>query len=698
VELFVTWCFCYGARDEWAAPLEIRVDSGASCRDTSNCRLCAAAAQSKLLYAAATPSSDLNPQYKCQDQICQQTRPKSALWEQICSFELKDQELLRASMEALVNSLDTAALSREQLEAELTKLRSENDQLRMDADDPFQLLRDLPEDEPRPSPSKLNRGKASASGERRASTARRAPLGPPPPRRGTLDITKFFAPDEAARYRRCADKGAAEAAVRAARAAEKERAKPPDVIKEWAARHPNSGEIAQLGGEMVAAVSRGTTSLPLDQLVQMGFERGAAAATLVACANDVTQAASLLSEAADMARIKREEHLRRDKTWRKRGQYEAKLAGLDHKGPQHVAALALTQPTIPLALLEAPSVDCVWDFIESTNEEYDRLHEAYERQFWGERMALSSADYSPENESASKEALEAFLRDSDRLAKCHSLKEGLFTTERQKTILDGFVRVFDAYQMDPAAVSMRSDCVPLERALTDQRKALTLSVDGAPKSAPQLRTILRTSADENTRERAWNELRRVGPCIADGLCALVKRRNAMARALGFEDFYDYKVTKTEGFGKKKLFEMLDALRDGTSALNERARASLDDDDRKPWNISRATSGDETALDAYFPFGKALEAWGRSFAALGIRYRGSTMTLDLLERQNKYSNGFCHWPRTAYVRRDHSLRPSATNFTSLCDPLQTGSGRVALKTLMTVWKSTSESGCLRVDGV
>ena len=172
----------------------------------------------------------------------------------------------------------------------------------------------------------------------------------------------------------------------------------------------------------------------------------------------------------------------------------------------------------------------------------------------------------------------------------------------------------------------------------------------------------------------------------------------MARALGFDDFYDYKVSKTEGFGKRRLFEMLDALRDGTATLNERARASLNESDRKPWNISRSTSGDEAQLDAYFPFGKALEAWGRSFAALGIRYRGSTMTLDLLERQNKYSNGFCHWPRCAYVRRDHSLRPSSTNFTSLCDPLQTGSGRVALKTSMTVWKSTSESGCLRVDGV
>ena len=73
--------------------------------------------------------------------------------------------------------------------------------------------------------------------------------------------------------------------------------------------------------------------------------------------------------------------------------------------------------------------------------------------------------------------------------------------------------------------------------------------------------------------------------------------------------------------------MLDALRDGTATLNERARASLNESDRQPWNISRATSGDETALDAYFPFGKALEAWGRSFAWMGIRYRGSTMTLD-----------------------------------------------------------------------
>ena len=38
------------------------------------------------------------------------------------------------------------------------------------------------------------------------------------------------------------------------------------------------------------------------------------------------------------------------------------------------------------------------------------------------------------------------------------------------------------------------------------------------------------------------------------------------------------------------------------------------------------------LDPYFPFEQAVEAFGRTFSALGIKYRGGTMTLDLLDRK------------------------------------------------------------------
>jgi hypothetical protein len=37
---------------------------------------------------------------------------------------------------------------------------------------------------------------------------------------------------------------------------------------------------------------------------------------------------------------------------------------------------------------------------------------------------------------------------------------------------------------------------------------------------------------------------------------VVKARNVMAKALGYVDYYDYKVTQAEGFNKARLFEIL----------------------------------------------------------------------------------------------------------------------------------------------
>ena len=37
------------------------------------------------------------------------------------------------------------------------------------------------------------------------------------------------------------------------------------------------------------------------------------------------------------------------------------------------------------------------------------------------------------------------------------------------------------------------------------------------------------------------------------------------------------------------------------------------------------------MEPYFPFGKAVERYVRSYAAMGISYENSTMQLDLLER-------------------------------------------------------------------
>jgi hypothetical protein len=85
------------------------------------------------------------------------------------------------------------------------------------------------------------------------------------------------------------------------------------------------------------------------------------------------------------------------------------------------------------------------------------------------------------------------------------------------------------------------------------------------------------------------------------------------------------------------------------------------------------AGDTTkATDPYFPFEDAVDVWGRTFAGLGITYQGSVMTLDLCDRQGKYSNGFCHWPQVIeislaqYDLRGVNLPPSGEWCSGECE--------------------------------
>ena len=86
----------------------------------------------------------------------------------------------------------------------------------------------------------------------------------------------------------------------------------------------------------------------------------------------------------------------------------------------------------------------------------------------------------------------------------------------------------------------------------------------------------------------------------------------------------------------------------TSSIMADARAKLakqkGKESLKPENMGFSLAGETAAkMDPYFPFETAVDVWSRSFAALGISYKGATMNLDLVDREGKYSNGFCHWP-------------------------------------------------------
>ena len=95
----------------------------------------------------------------------------------------------------------------------------------------------------------------------------------------------------------------------------------------------------------------------------------------------------------------------------------------------------------------------------------------------------------------------------------------------------------------------------------------------------------------------------------------------------------------------------------------------------------ALSGELTQLiDPYYPFENAPEVWGRSFGAMNIGYKGTTMRLDLCDRAASTRMDSATG-RPAVQERDGTWVPSESNFTSLATPDEVGSGNTALTTLM-----------------
>lgn len=338
-------------------------------------------------------------------------------------------------------------------------------------------------------------------------------------------------------------------------------------------------------------------------------------------------------------------------------------------------------------------------FVDNFNVAYALKHEAFENQFWGTKMSLKNGDYSTDLLSQTKKDMEDLLSDPKILAEAKLYRDQFEASGEPNDdpdlmkILGVIIRTGQCNEFPtPEAKETREKTSEIEGKLEQARNEMTLGytdVNGEFQDASSvgLRTTMTTNSEEAVRKSAYEAMRSIGTFVCEeGFLDIVKLRNKLAKSLGYQDYYDYTVSNAEGFGKDTLFEILDGLEEGTRPLLVQARKDLEkmhgEKALQPWNTGYMMAGSVIKkMDPYFPFSKSVENYIRSYSAMKIGYCGATMTLDLLDRKNKYSNGFCHWPQPAWVKPDGKCVPCKTNFTSLADPSAVGSGLTALNTLM-----------------
>ncbi len=321
--------------------------------------------------------------------------------------------------------------------------------------------------------------------------------------------------------------------------------------------------------------------------------------------------------------------------------------------------------------------------LDELNETMLARHTAYENLFWTSYMGDSSVD---DEMVAAQVAVDSFRADralSERVdAALIDAKD-----ESREALLD-WQKFFSCYQTPEELMELRKEVLDLEAAIQKERGSRTEGFtnphtgDFVEASRSKMRMMMSTEKDESLRKACFEGVETLAVGQAGSLVELVRLRNKFAKALGYEDFYAYKLFIGEGMQKKELFSLFDEIYERTKYAFDDLRALESEKPglNKPWNRDYMLAGDITKKqDPYLRFEEALMRWGRSFAALGIDYQNALLKLDLVERKGKYDNGFCHWPTLVHFK-DGARFPGASNFTCNVILGQVGSGARAYTTL------------------
>ncbi len=329
-------------------------------------------------------------------------------------------------------------------------------------------------------------------------------------------------------------------------------------------------------------------------------------------------------------------------------------------------------------------------YFDQLNHDYLAVHRQKEDLFWSTYMGTSE-DH--DGFTRAEQIWKSFCADPARLP---VLRAALHEAEQQQDSaliqgLRGWLAFYECNVVEnPQAAALMDELVAAESALFAARRELKLSMldeqlQPMAGSLPAASSALAASTQEAVRQSAHKMLRDLESWVVNhDFPQIVTLRNRFARAMGYRDYFDYKVNKNEHMTPDQLFSILD---DFIARTHDRCQSTLQELAAQkgaaalaPYNLRFYATGDVTRqLDPYVPFSRAVEDWILTFRRLGIQYRQATLTLDLLDRAGKYENGFCHGPVPSYFAGDTWV-PAVVNFTSLARPEQIGSGWHGLGTL------------------
>ncbi|MFT5049513.1 MAG: peptidyl-dipeptidase A [Chlamydiales bacterium] len=197
-------------------------------------------------------------------------------------------------------------------------------------------------------------------------------------------------------------------------------------------------------------------------------------------------------------------------------------------------------------------------FLDRYTETYQRLYaEASEAEWASNTRIVEGDDTNATRTRAASEAMASFTGSVENIEAARALlADRNALTHLQALQLDYVLYNAAANpQTVPELVKAR---IAADTAQVEQLYGFTYTLDGAEVSTNDLDAMLRDETDLTRRQAAWEASKEIGPTLREGLGELRQLRNETVRALGYDDYFAYKVS-SYGMTTDEMVESLDRV-------------------------------------------------------------------------------------------------------------------------------------------
>ena len=179
-------------------------------------------------------------------------------------------------------------------------------------------------------------------------------------------------------------------------------------------------------------------------------------------------------------------------------------------------------------------------------------------------------------------------------------------------------------------------------------------INGKKLSDNDVEEVLKNSKDNKELEATWLAQKKIGNLVANDIIALVKKRNEVAHALGYENYHTMSLTLSEQNPKEieKIFDELDRLT-APAFKNEKKkmdeilakRLGIEVSQLMPWDyqnrfFQEAPQIYNVDLDKYFEKVDIVKTTKDYYKGLGLPIDDMVAKSDLFEKPNKNQHAYC----------------------------------------------------------